>query len=1782
MKFDNAQFEKGVATTMSTLDKLKASLNFKSIATGLENITSTFKSIGNEASNISFESMSSSLSALESRFSSLGIVGMRVIENLTDTMMSFANSVTSFVTSKVISGGITRAMNLENAQFQLEGLLNDEEKVAAVMQNVNDAVDGTAYSLDAAANVASQLAASGIEAGDGMFTSLRAVAGVAAMTNSSYEDIGRVFTTVAGQGKVMADQLNQLASRGMNAAATLGNYLGVTEAEVRTMVSEGEVSFETFAAAMDDAFGEHAKAANETFTGSISNVGAALARIGAKFVSPLVAKGGDMVEMFNAIRVKINEVNASMDPVANTFTTTVNIIARLVKHYAEVVNFADSLEILTNVVQGLDRRLKFIRVAFYNVFDPFESAKEGATGVTAAILALSKAFNKFSKATKTTYIEETEKIFSALNIILTDLSNVLGTVLQGFGHASRKLQQMNTISITLGDVLLAVANAFHTLVSAIDNGKMDQTNTTYKLATDVFIVLTRVLETLKTVFSQVVNVAKLVGEAFVEVFDIKDGAETIRYAARMVRNFAQSLTLSDEDSQNLKDTFKGLFSIIKIVADVFKSLVSAIWPATDGISSLNSGILKITGAIGRFITGIADADTRTKTITGVFSSLLNVLKSIPGYLSKVVSKFADFIKNASGINMGSIFSSIGSFFENLGSNIASINFSGAFGTIIQSITNFVSNIFSALSSLGTKKSDGPDKMVSNLEKIVSPLNKVWETVKSIFSGISEAASSFWSAISPIFSKVGELLTTVFSGIAGIITNFISAISSASSSFSPILSSIANAFISFIDALSSVFDFIKTIFSGLSTLFSDLFAGLKPLASSISGAIQSIFDTIAEHPATSISGGFFAALLAIIKDLTASLKNTSDIGSGLASLYKGIGSFMTSLGNSIKQWKKDTIPDTMIKIAEALIIIAAALWIIASIPEDKISSSVDAVILSLGALFGMIMGLEQYQKQSKNIGDTLDLSVITSAIEKVSIAMLLLALALKSLSGVDPVTLAEGGGLIAGLIAEILGMFILMAKTMKKGIDLAIMNAIPKTVLSLAVAIKLMVKPIKTLGEMALGDLIKGGVAVGAIFAAIVAFIYFMTKFKPDPEMLKMIAAAMVSLSVAVNKLAKVVLKLGGEDFKSVQEGMLGLLEIAVIMVAVIAVLSKLTAEGFKAENFEAAVVGMIGVAAAMDAILPIIIALAIMDFDTMEKAIIGFLAVVAVMTLALLAIANIAEDVKPDTLLSSVAAMYILALALDTLIPILTFFAAMKPKNILKMVVALAALLAIFAVFGLAATQIEDLGIALALLAASFTIFAIGVVLISEGFSKITLTMIALATAWPMVSKVFDDMVAKIGASIPVLVSGFVDGLVVLAESLIDAIPVFIDLLDAFIVGLIDLCVGYIPEVVKYILDFIVQILDAIVENGEQIAKDLIEVLIILVDFLVAASYELGVLVAGVIIEFICGVFDEIGNRAEEFFESFFNMVINILDGLATAIDNASESDFIDSLNGVISSIISAIVSGFKSVWTRIRNLGRRLISWIVSGLEDRAENIWDTVSDAIGAVIDGAAALWDRIVEIGHNIVDGIVQGIRDFIDDPAGTISEVAGNLLDTFTSYLGIASPSKVMRKMGGYICQGLSIGIDKGTDGVVDSSKDLASATYEAISAPMSSLADLLGSDFDIDPTIRPVLDLESIQEGAQQIGGLLNQQTLDLATTNSQLSASREASKSAKSSQTSDLNSNVKALTDAIQNGNFGIPDDAQIIVYSVLDGKTVGTTVAPFVDSINGTTYTKAKRGYVT
>lgn len=293
MQFDNDQFEAGVAKSMKSLDELTSKLQFKEAGKGISALQVALN-------GVDFGAITNGVQRLEHTFTSVtGLIGQRIKTDIVDQIEGAVKKLWSNTIGQAKSGGWSRAMNIANAKFTIEGLKYSWEEVRKA---ADYAVTDTAYGFDEAAKAASQLAASGVDfekiiGKDGagkdvtqMHKSLRAISGVAAMTNSSYSEISHIFTRIAGQGRVMANDLNSIAARGVNAAATLAEAFGTTEGEIRELVGKGEISFQMFSEAMDDAFGDHAKEANKTFSGALSNMKAALSRIGAIFAQPVIDK----------------------------------------------------------------------------------------------------------------------------------------------------------------------------------------------------------------------------------------------------------------------------------------------------------------------------------------------------------------------------------------------------------------------------------------------------------------------------------------------------------------------------------------------------------------------------------------------------------------------------------------------------------------------------------------------------------------------------------------------------------------------------------------------------------------------------------------------------------------------------------------------------------------------------------------------------------------------------------------------------------------------------------------------------------------------------------------------------------------------------------------------------------------------------------------------------------------------------------------------------------------------------------------------------------------------------------------------------------------------------------------------------------------------------------------------------------------------------------------------------------------------------------------------------
>jgi hypothetical protein len=1093
MRFENGQFEKGVAQSTESLNKLKKSLNLEGAAKGLENVNSTAKNTSG------IESLAASLEKVEHRFSTMGIVGMRVIENLTDSAMRFAKKTVGFVTNGIINGGKRRAMNLENANFQLQGLLKNEEAVAAVMQNVSDAVDGTAYSLDAAAKVASQLAASGMKAGDQMFSALRGVAGVAAMTNSSYEDIGRIFTQVAGQGRIMGDQLLQLSGRGMNAAATLASYLTkigdgtkYTEAQIRDMVSKGQISFDTFAAAMDDAFGEHAKAANSTFEGALSNIKSALGRIGADFIKPLIAQNGPFVNLFNAIRKKVNQIHEITKPIAEWTTKTIgNMVNKLagflekldIKNPFAKVNggdvakttkaFNSAADAVGNAAQSLehfqDIAVRVIRGEFGNGAERVKALANAGEDYAKVQTLVNKVWLRNGKnwSDCTVKAEELEEVIGSLS----------DTELKSLGYTEEQSESLKNLAQQAKDTGKPISELINNLqtptkkdlfLDAIQNGLKG---------------LSKVLKTVKTAWN--------------DVFSPKSLSDGVYKAVENLHALSEKFVMTDETADKLRRTFSGLFSALSVVKNFVGGTVAVVLRVVSKLlSSLHISLLDVTAAVGDAITkfkewlnsnnifvrtfGAIAANAQKaalairdwikafielpvvqKTVTSVKTAIVNAFNATKEVFSDGKKRIADFIdrwKDLDKITLDNLKAMLIDFKKNVLDEFFKVNFNFSFKGITNKVKGLKTSMKTELKS-ATNILDGFKTSLFNLAEEVRSKVRIGD----IF-GYGMAALMVKSVM-----DIGKSLEMLEGPLAGV-TSVVEGLAGIEESISKYID--AKTFIDRAKAINVLSSAVVKLAIAVALLVASMYVindinqngelstplltliGLMGMLALLAYAVSKVnFSGIAKISGIMFSIGGAIALLALAlktMDGLSSDDKTYKNAVVLIALIGVLGVVAVALGKRVPQLSKGSI--AIIAFAAAIYILAKALKSISKIDKDSLNRSFETLV-------GLILALSIAAQGLKGLSFSGGVGLIAMVI-----ALKLLMSALDDLCNFDGNKIAENLLTIIGILGILAA---LMAITNLAGTNAATGGI---GMLALAAAMYTMVKAVKAMAEISQDDL----------------------------------------------------------------------------------------------------------------------------------------------------------------------------------------------------------------------------------------------------------------------------------------------------------------------------------------------------------------------------------------------------------------------------------------------------------------------------------------------------------------------------------------------------------------------------------------------------------------------------------------------------------------------------------------------------------------------------------------
>ena len=1035
MKFDNEQFESAVATTMNTLDKFKEKLKF-------EDASKNIHKLGQATTNYQYtlQDVGTSLSNLERYFSSCGTLGSKIFDTLTTKAAGFVTNGIGKIVSSITQGGMSRAMNLEQAKFQLDGILKDAQLTHRVIyDDILPELQGTPYSLDQAAVVISQLASSGKTSSEQIKRATRGMAGLAAMSGHSLEEVGRIYTKVAGNGVLMAQELNQLSGYSINAAAALKDFYNMveknhelgtpqtikdmkaikeaygefTEETIREAASKRMIHYGSMAAAMDVLYGAHAQKSTEMYTGALEDLKAALARTGAEAAELRLST---LRDVFNSLVPAVDAVNAVINPFLKS-------TVRLYEGFEDVPEYlrpfkgslAQDVQKLGWAFQGLfvqlDENHEIIRANMKTYEKLGFELRESATGV--------KTF--WDDINKIEYDEKQALMNPAMLKTITSLTKsfvnvvaALGKSILSVGRGIRKalpkitLEQISNLAEhienftkalipsadTLGKIQNAAQAAF-TPISLLIRGAVTAVKLFGKALSALYKNIKPILESIKLVANSFSILIIRLGRAVTHIAAAI--SNFVKFGASIVSLIAKILHLNKIVSL-IQDGFGGLASIldklfIKIgnkalafsikLENISKYLkIDAIKAKVEALTGAVAGFFEVTLHLSELSAGFKEFWAPIKEFLdshSLFDTIINGLKEVLDWIGQLIGK--DTFVDRLSTSLDNLQASIGGFTAKPVEKIR--KWLGDFG---KSIADFLNSLDEA-GYVSTWLKDN-FKLFGFVYKLGKPIKQLIEPLGGSIISFIQAFTGI-KGTGELVAKAGEWIKKGFEKIVSAVGLLLNGGTG------------------------------EKIRSLSETLFNNSFAknaekigkGFNLAIQPFADALSTLGNTISEHfnqldPQTVKKVLVSLILLIVSISYLETLSNARKTIKGalivldkFAEIFKGISLFANAFKDAMLAFKGIAKAITgvayILAIATALVIFAAAVKILSTV--DTASLILGTVVLTL-AMSAILFMFNRLNKIDFNAQGNKALK-LAAALLSVGGAMMLMALAIKMIADV---------------------------------------------------------------------------------------------------------------------------------------------------------------------------------------------------------------------------------------------------------------------------------------------------------------------------------------------------------------------------------------------------------------------------------------------------------------------------------------------------------------------------------------------------------------------------------------------------------------------------------------------------------------------------------------------------------------------------------------------------------------------------------------------------------------
>lgn len=221
----------------------------------------------------------------------------------------------------------------------------------------------------------------------------------------------------------------------------------------------------------------------------------------------------------------------------------------------------------------------------------------------------------------------------------------------------------------------------------------------------------------------------------------------------------------------------------------------------------------------------------------------------------------------------------------------------------------------------------------------------------------------------------------------------------------------------------------------------------------------------------------------------------------------------------------------------------------------------------------------------------------------------------------------------------------------------------------------------------------------------------------------------------------------------------------------------------------------------------------------------------------------------------------------------------------------------------------------------------------------------------------------------------------------------------------------------------------------------------------------------------------------------------------SSQIQTAAASMFASALTGMkstqtsitnhVKELTTTIQTTFASGKTSLMVVGRELITALIAGMTTGKMRLEPAVKQICDDTVSSIRLKHSDFHDAGVYLAEGFANGIDASAFKAKTSAVAMATAALEAAEEALGIASPSKETAKIGGYFGQGFVNSIKDYASSAYNVSSEMADSAKKGLSEAVAKIQNVLSSDIDTTPVIRPVLDLSEVKTGVDGLGSMFN-------------------------------------------------------------------------------------------